>query len=41
MKIHRKVTHVVNEGELIVTKPNVAHAMVFTKDSIFFKFSKR
>tara|TARA_B100000029_G_scaffold508484_1_gene595447 strand:- start:2777 stop:5320 length:2544 start_codon:yes stop_codon:yes gene_type:complete len=30
-----KVTHVVNEGDLIITKPNVAHAMVFTKDSIF------
>ena len=30
-----KVTHVVNEGDLIVTKPNVAHAMVFTKDSTF------
>ncbi len=30
-----KTTHVVNEGDLIVTKPNVAHAMVFTKDSIF------
>ena len=30
-----KCTHVVNEGELIVTKPNVAHAMVFNKDSIF------
>jgi nucleoside-diphosphate-sugar epimerase/quercetin dioxygenase-like cupin family protein len=29
------VTHVVNSGDLIVTKPNVAHAMVFTKDSIF------
>ena len=29
------VTHVVNKGDLIVTKPNVAHAMVFTKDSIF------
>ncbi len=29
------VTHVVNEGDLIVTKPNVAHAMVFTKDSVF------
>jgi len=29
------ITHVVNEGDLIVTKPNVAHAMVFTKDSIF------
>jgi len=31
-----KITHVVNEGDLIITKPNVAHAMVFTQDSIFF-----
>ncbi len=30
-----RITHVVNEGDLIVTKPNVAHSMVFTKDSIF------
>ena len=30
-----KISHVVNEGDAIVTKPNVAHAMVFTKDSIF------
>ena len=30
-----KITHVVNEGDLIVTKPNVAHAMVFSKDSVF------
>ena len=30
-----KITHIVNEGDLIVTKPNVAHAMIFTKDSIF------
>jgi len=30
-----KVTHVVNEGELIVTKPNTAHAMVFPKDTVF------
>ena len=29
-----KITHVANEGDLIITKPNVAHAMVFTKDSI-------
>jgi len=29
------ITHIVNEGDLILTKPNVAHAMVFTKDSIF------
>ena len=31
----QKITHIVNEGDLIVTKPNVAHAMVFSKDSIF------
>ncbi len=31
----KRVTHVVNQGDLIVTKPNVAHAMVFTEDSIF------
>ena len=30
-----KVTHVVNEGDMIVTQPNVAHAMVFTEDTIF------
>ena len=30
-----KTTHLVNEGDLIVTKPNVAHAMIFTKDSFF------
>ena len=30
-----KITHVVNEGETVVTRPNVAHTMVFTKDSIF------
>ena len=30
-----KISHVVNEGDAIVTKPNVAHAMVFTKNSIF------
>jgi len=30
-----KITHVINEGDSVVTKPNVAHAMVFTKDSIF------
>jgi len=30
-----KVTHVVNEGEMIVTQPNVAHTMIFTKDTIF------
>ncbi len=30
-----KVTHTVNEGDMIVTQPNVAHTMVFTKDTIF------
>jgi len=30
-----KITHVVDEGELIVTKPNTAHTMVFPKDTIF------
>ncbi len=30
-----KVTHLVNKGEMIVTQPNVAHAMVFSQDSIF------
>jgi len=30
-----KVTHVVNQGDMIVTQPNVAHTMVFTEDSIF------
>ena len=30
-----KITHIINEGDSVVTKPNVAHAMVFTKDSIF------
>ena len=29
------ITHVVNKGDITVTKPNVAHAMVFTKDSTF------
>ncbi len=30
-----KITHVVDEGQLIITKPNTAHAMVFPKDTIF------
>jgi nucleoside-diphosphate-sugar epimerase/quercetin dioxygenase-like cupin family protein len=30
-----KITHIVNAGDLIVTRPNVAHTMVFTQDSIF------
>ncbi len=30
-----KITQVVNEGQLSVIKPNVAHAMVFTKDTTF------
>jgi len=28
-------TQIVNAGDLVVTKPNVAHAMVFTEDTIF------
>jgi nucleoside-diphosphate-sugar epimerase/dTDP-4-dehydrorhamnose 3,5-epimerase-like enzyme/SAM-dependent methyltransferase len=30
-----KITQVVNEGQLSIIKPNVAHTMVFTKDSTF------
>tara|TARA_Y100001970_G_scaffold284617_1_gene402340 strand:+ start:3608 stop:6151 length:2544 start_codon:yes stop_codon:yes gene_type:complete len=30
-----KITQIVNEGELSVIKPNVAHTMVFTKDTTF------
>jgi len=30
-----KITHVFNESQLIVTKPNTAHAMVFSKDTVF------
>ena len=30
-----KITKVVNAGQLSVIKPNVAHAMVFTKDTTF------
>ncbi|RPH00698.1 MAG: NAD-dependent epimerase/dehydratase family protein [Candidatus Pelagibacter sp. TMED153] len=30
-----KITQVVNEGQLSVIKPNVAHAMIFTKDTTF------
>ncbi len=30
-----KITQVVNEGEISVIKPNVAHTMVFTKDTVF------
>ena len=30
-----KITHVVDEGQLIVTKPNTAHTMVFPKDTVF------
>ena len=36
----QRITHVVDEGDLITTKPNVAHAMVFTKDSIFLNLVK-
>ena len=30
-----KITQVVNEGQLSVIKPNVAHTMVFSKDTTF------
>ncbi len=30
-----KITKVVNEGQLSIIKPNVAHTMVFTKDTTF------
>tara|TARA_B100000029_G_scaffold7176_1_gene7600 strand:- start:2360 stop:4918 length:2559 start_codon:yes stop_codon:yes gene_type:complete len=30
-----KITKVINEGELSIIKPNVAHAMVFVKDTTF------
>ena len=30
-----KITQVINEGQLSVIKPNVAHTMVFSKDTIF------
>ena len=30
-----KITQVVNEGQLSVIKPNVAHTMVFTEDTVF------
>ena len=29
------ITQVIREGQLVITKPNVAHTMVFTKDTIF------
>ena len=34
-KKSNKITHIVNEGDMIVTQPNVAHAMIFSQDSIF------
>ena len=30
-----KITQVVNEGQISTIKPNVAHTMVFTKDTTF------
>ena len=30
-----KITQVVNEGQMSIIKPNVAHTMVFTKDTVF------
>ena len=34
-KDNKIITHAVNKGDITVTKPNVAHAMVFSKDSTF------
>jgi nucleoside-diphosphate-sugar epimerase/2-polyprenyl-3-methyl-5-hydroxy-6-metoxy-1,4-benzoquinol methylase/quercetin dioxygenase-like cupin family protein len=31
----RKITHIINPGDMVITRPNVAHTMVFTQDSIF------
>ena len=30
-----KITHLINEGDLVTTEPLVGHTMVFTKDSLF------
>ena len=30
-----RITHVIDEGDLVVTEPMVAHTMVFSKSSIF------
>ena len=30
-----KITHIINPGDMVITRPNVAHTMVFTQDSIF------
>ncbi len=34
-KHSKKITHVIKPGHLVITQPNVAHTMVFTKKSIF------
>ena len=39
-KNSKKITHVIKPGDLVVTEPNVAHTMVFTKDSIFLNLVK-
>ncbi len=31
----KKITHVIKPGDLVITEPNVAHTMVFTKNSTF------
>lgn len=35
-----KETHLINEGELVITRPNVAHTMVFSRDTIFINLVK-
>ena len=34
-KNSNKISHIVNEGDIIITQPNVAHTMIFTKESVF------
>ena len=36
-----KITQVVNAGQLSIIKPNVAHTMVFTKDTTFKSCKRR
>jgi nucleoside-diphosphate-sugar epimerase/quercetin dioxygenase-like cupin family protein len=34
------LTKIINAGEMVVTKPNVAHVMLFTKDTVFLNLIK-
>ena len=35
-----KTTHLVNPGDLVITEPNVAHTMIFTKETKFLNLVK-